>query len=264
VTRRILVFFLCVIFFASAVSCGPRPSSTVPMPAPTDTPVDADEPTQEPSPEPTLASDLPHLLENLHWLGHASFRLDGPPTIYLDPTSLGSEESPAGIILISHLHDDHYAPHILKKISTPETVIVISRLMTPRLERDGVPGEVRGLKPGERTTVGEVEIETVPAYNIDKSYHPKDAEHLGFIVTLHGERLYFAGDTDRIPEMADIDCDVALLPIGGTYTMDVEEAGQAATDIAPKVAVPMHERSADPEEFRNLCECEVVIMEMEF
>ena len=162
------------------------------------------------------------------------------------------------------MHNDHYAPHILKKNSTPETIIIISQSMMVRLERDDVPGEVRGLKPGEKTTVGEVEIETVPAYNIDKSYHPKAAEHLGFIVTFQGERLYFAGDTDRIPEMAAIDCDVALLPVGGTYTMDVNEAAQAAADIGPKVAVPMHERNADPEEFRNLCDCEVVIMETEF
>jgi L-ascorbate metabolism protein UlaG (beta-lactamase superfamily) len=263
--RRFLLLSLFLVSLAFAVgSCGPAPPSATTPPQPAVTPTEADEPAQAPSPEPTPASDLPRLLEHLHWLGHASFRLDGPPTIYFDPTSLGSEELQADIILISHLHDDHYAPQILKQISTPETVIVISQLMTARLEGDGVPGEVRGLRPGERTTIGEVEIETVPAYNVDKSYHPKEAEHLGFIVTLQGERLYFAGDTDRISEMAEVDCDVALLPIGGTYTMDVEEAAQAAADIGPKVAVPMHTRSADPEEFRNLCDCEVVIMEMPF
>jgi L-ascorbate metabolism protein UlaG (beta-lactamase superfamily) len=261
----LFLMFLCVNLFIFAVSgCGSEPTSTATLPPAAATPVETGEPTQAPSPEPTVASDLPRLLEHLHWLGHASFRLDGPPTIYFDPTSLGREESQADIILISHLHDDHYAPQILKKISTPETVIIISQSMTVRLESDDVPGEVRGLKPGEKTTIGEVEIETVPAYNIDKSYHPKKAEHLGFIVTWQGERLYFAGDTDRIPEMTGIDCDVALLPIGGTYTMDAEEAAQAAADIGPKVAVPMHTRSADPEEFRNLCDCEVVIMEVEF
>jgi L-ascorbate metabolism protein UlaG (beta-lactamase superfamily) len=81
------------------------------------------------------------------------------------------------------------------------------------------------------------------------------------VVTWAGERLYFAGDTDLIPEMAEIDCDVALLPIGGTYTMDVEEAAQAVAVIGPQVAVPMHERSADPEQFRALCDCTVVILE---
>ena len=94
-----------------------------------------------------------------------------------------------------------------------------------------------------------------------KSYHPKEAGGLGFILTWGGERLYFAGDTDHIPEMAGIQCDVALLPIGGTYTMDVEEAVQAAADIEARVFVPMHERSANPEQFRDLCNCTAAIVE---
>jgi L-ascorbate metabolism protein UlaG (beta-lactamase superfamily) len=201
----------------------------------------------------------------LHWLGHASFRLDGPPTIYIDPTSLGSEQPQADVILISHEHDDHYSPSTLKQISGPETVIVTSQRVAARLEKvDGIEGQVWALQPGERTTVGEVGIETVPAYNVNKSYHPKSAGNLGFIVTWRGERLYFAGDTDRIPEMAEVQCDVALLPIGGTYTMGVEQAAQAAADIGPRVAVPMHKRNADPEQFRSLCDCQVVVMEVEF
>ena len=139
-------------------------------------------------------------------------------------------------------------------------MIVTNADVAARLEGAGVAGEVRVLAAGERTEVGEVTIEAVPAYNVSKTYHPKSAGGLGFIVTWGEERLYFAGDTDRIPEMAEIECDVALLPIGGTYTMDVEEAVQAAADISPRVAVPMHERSADPEQFRSLCECAVVIL----
>jgi L-ascorbate metabolism protein UlaG (beta-lactamase superfamily) len=117
--------------------------------------------------------------------------------------------------------------------------------------------------------VGEVEIEAVPAYNVNKSYHPKQAGHVGFIVTVGGERIYFAGDTDRIPEMASVRCDVALLPVGGTYTMDAEDAAQAAADIRPKVAVPMHWGAgvigtrADAERFRSLYGGRVVILEAE-
>jgi len=204
------------------------------------------------------------LLGHLHWLGHASFRFDGPPTIYLDPTSVGSDKPAADIILISHEHSDHYAPAALKQISRPETVIVTNPRVAALLEKEkGIEGQVRALQPGERVTVGEVEIEAVPAYNVGKSHHPQAAGGLGFIVTWGGERLYFAGDTSRIPEMSDIDCDVALLPIDGTYTMDAAEAAQAAADIKPKVAVPMHMRSADPEQFRSLCGCRVVIMEVE-
>jgi L-ascorbate metabolism protein UlaG (beta-lactamase superfamily) len=173
-----------------------------------------------------------------------------------------ADAPPADAILISHGHNDHYAPTALKQLSTPDTVILTNERVAAQLEKvEGVEGDVQVMQPGERTTVGEVEIEAVPAYNIDKSYHPKEAGGLGFIVTWGGERLYFAGDTDRIPEMADIQCDVALLPIGGTYTMDAEEAAQAARDIDAKVFVPMHARSADPEQFRNLCNCTTVIVE---
>ena len=247
-------------------SAAEEPTSAPPATSvPTDTPVATVEPTEEPITEATPVADLPALLGSLHWLGHASFRLDGPPTIYFDPTSARSDSPQADVILISHGHSDHYSFATLKRISGPETVIVTTPGIAGGLEStDLVYGEVRALQPGEQTMVGDVVIEAVPAYNISKSYHPRSAGYLGFVVTFEGERLYFAGDTDHIPEMADIRCDVALLPIGGTYTMDVEEAAQAAADINPQVVVPMHMRSADPEEFRRLCDCEVVLMEMEF
>ncbi|HUX77881.1 MAG TPA: MBL fold metallo-hydrolase [Anaerolineae bacterium] len=204
------------------------------------------------------------LLERLHWLGHASFRLDGPPTIYFDPWRLKGQPPQADVILISHEHHDHCSPQDVKRITGPGTVIVASHGAAK-----GLRGDVRTLRAGERTTVGEVEIEAIPAYNVNKSYHPKQAGHVGFIVTVGGERIYFAGDTDRIPEMTSVRCDVALLPVGGTYTMDAEEAAQAATDIGPKVAVPMHWGAgvigthADAERFRSLYGGRVVILEAE-
>lgn len=209
------------------------------------------------------------LLERLHWLGHASFRLDGPPTIYFDPWKLEGEHLQADIVLVSHEHSDHCSPEDVERISGPNTVVVASPGAAEKLR-----GNVRVLRPGERTTVGEVEIEAVPAYNVNKfrspgvPFHPREAEHVGYVVTVEGERLYFAGDTDHIPEMADIACDVALLPVGGTYTMTAEEAAQAAADIGPKVAVPMHWGSgvvgarADAERFRSLHDGEVAIPEV--
>jgi L-ascorbate metabolism protein UlaG (beta-lactamase superfamily) len=204
------------------------------------------------------------LLGRLHWLGHASFRLDGPPTIYLDPWRLKGRLPQADLILISHDHHDHCSPDDVKRISGPGTVIVANATAAKKLR-----GDVRALRPGERTTVGEVEIEAVPAYNVVKSYHPRQAGHVGFIVTVGGERLYFAGDTDRIPEMVDITCDVALLPVGGNYTMDAAEAAAAAADIEPRVAVPMHWGAGvagtrdDAERFRSLYDGQVAILEAE-
>jgi L-ascorbate metabolism protein UlaG (beta-lactamase superfamily) len=220
-------------------------------------------PPQQPTPTPaeTSAADLPKILDHLHSLGHASFWLDGQPAIYFDPTSAPGDAPRAGLILISHDHSDHYAPAALKQLSTADTVILTNENVASKLEGvSGVEGTVQTIQPGEQTTIGEVTIEAVPAYNVNKSYHPREAGGLGFIVTWQGERLYFAGDTDHIPEMSDIECDVALLPIGGTYTMDVEEAVQAAADIDARVFVPMHERSADPEQFRDLCNCTAVIV----
>jgi len=215
------------------------------------------------------------LLERLHWLGHASFLLDGPPVLYFDPWKLKESAlsrsqgqlPQADIILISHEHHDHCSPADVKRISGSGTVIIASAGSAKKLS-----GDVRTLHPGEATTIGQVKIDAVPAYNIDKfrspghPFHPKEAEHVGYVVTVEGVRLYFAGDTDHIPEMAEIACDVALLPVGGTYTMDAREAAQAAADIAPDVAVPMHWGAgvvgsrADAERFRDLYDGQVVIL----
>ena len=210
------------------------------------------------------------LFERLHWLGHASFRLDGPPTIYFYPWKLKGRHPQADVILVSHEHSDHCSLEDVKRISGPGTVIIANSGAAKKLR-----GDVRTLRPGERTTVGEVEIEAVPAYNVNKfrspgvPFHPKEAEHVGYVVTVQGERLYFAGDTDHIPEMSNLQCDVALLPIGGKYTMDAEEAAQAAKNIGPRVVVPMHWGSgvvgtlADVERFRSLYDGDIVVLEAE-
>ena len=102
------------------------------------------------------------------------------------------------------------------------------------------------MRPGDELAVGEVVVRAVPAYNVNKfrspgnPFHPQPALHNGYVVTVDGVRVYFAGDTDHIPEMAGIECDVALLPVSGTYVMTAEEAAEAAKVIQPQVAVPMH------------------------
>jgi L-ascorbate metabolism protein UlaG (beta-lactamase superfamily) len=128
---------------------------------------------------------------------------------------------------------------------------------------------VRVLGAGKDLVVYGVRIHAVPAYNLNKKFHPREAGHIGFVLELEGERLYFAGDTDAIPEMETITCDVALLPVSGTYVMTAEEAPRAAGMIRPKVAVPMHYGAGvvgtaeDADRFRRLSSVPVVVLEVE-
>ena len=165
----------------------------------------------------------------------------------------------ADLILVTHDHFDHCSPEDVKKISKPGTVVIADPASAKKL-----PG-ARILRPGEKTTVGEVIVEAVAAYNVNKfrspgqPFHPKSAGYNGYIITIGGERLYHAGDTDHIPEMAGYRCDVALLPVSGTYVMTADEAAAAAADIKPRVAVPMHYGdivggAADVQRFQKLCE----------
>ncbi|MCK5512333.1 MAG: MBL fold metallo-hydrolase, partial [Thermodesulfovibrionia bacterium] len=101
-------------------------------------------------------------------------------------------------------------------------------------------GRVKTVKPGDKITVQGIEIEAVPAYNIDKQFHTKDQDWVGYIFTVRGKRIYIAGDTDYIPEMKALDVDIALLPVSGTYVMTADEAIKAALDIKPNIAIPMH------------------------
>jgi L-ascorbate metabolism protein UlaG (beta-lactamase superfamily) len=143
-------------------------------------------------------------------------------------------------VLVSHEHHDHCSPDDVKKVSGPETVVLASASAVAEL-----PG-ARAIKPGESVSVAGVDVEAVRAYNVDKfrspgvPFHPREADQVGYVVTVEGVRVYFAGDTDHIPEMAEIECDLALLPVSGKYVMTVEEAAEAARTINPQIVVPMH------------------------
>lgn len=200
------------------------------------------------------------MLEKLHWLGHDSFRIDGPPTIYLDPWQLKGRPPQADLVLVSHDHYDHCSPEDVNRVRGPKTVVIANPSAAAKLGRD-----TRVIRAGEKQTIGDVTVEAVPAYNIGKRFHPKEAGGVGYIVTLGDTRLYFAGDTDLIPEMDQIRCDIALLPVSGVYVMTAEEAARAAGRIKPKVAIPMHYGAgvagseADARRFRELCPPEIEI-----
>ena len=177
------------------------------------------------------------LIDKIIWLGHASFKIKGDSkTIYIDPWKIASPSADADIILVGHSHYDHLSIPDVEKISKPTTVLVAPEDCANQLQ-----GEVNIVKPGDVLNFEDVIVEAVPAYNPDKAFHPRANNWVGFIVTVDGERLYYASDTDIIPEMAEVrDIQVSLLPVGGTYTMGPKEAAQAAETIKPEIAVPYH------------------------
>jgi L-ascorbate metabolism protein UlaG (beta-lactamase superfamily) len=206
---------------------------------------------------------MSELTKQIHWLGHAAVKITGEKTIYVDPFEISGGE-PADLILITHDHYDHLSPKDVAKIRTETTVVVV-----PSGCRGKLSGKVELISSGEKKVFAEIAVEAVPAYNIGKDFHPRPKGGLGYVVTVNGIRIYQAGDTDRIPEMKSLrNIDVAILPVGGTYTMNPREAAEAAADIRPKVAIPIHYgkivgSTKDAETFQKHCTIPVEILRKE-
>jgi L-ascorbate metabolism protein UlaG (beta-lactamase superfamily) len=191
------------------------------------------------------------------WLGHASFELKSAgEVVYFDPYE-GEYVDKADLILVSHSHYDHCDTAKIGKIRKADTLVVAPADCAAML---GV--KVKSLKPGEQHSFRDMTIEAVEAYNCKRfrspgnPYHPKGLG-VGYLVKVDGKTVYHAGDTDFIPEMRSLrDIDLALLPTGGTYTMDSIEAAEAALAINPKYVIPMHRWDTNPEEFKKKVEAE--------
>jgi L-ascorbate metabolism protein UlaG (beta-lactamase superfamily) len=181
------------------------------------------------------------MLERIHWLGHATFRINGGPdesgpVIYIDPWQLPAGSPPADIILVSHDHHDHCCPDAIESIRTPDTLIVANQRAA-----DVIGPGVQIIRPYQGAVCfGDISIRAIPAYTVNKVYHAQGYGGLGFVIDMMRHDIYYAGDTDLIPEMDRIRCDIALLPVGGAFTMNAEEAAEAAKRIQPTYAIPMH------------------------
>ncbi len=197
----------------------------------------------------------------IQWLGHASFKISYEDVvIYIDPWKIEDSLSDATLVLVSHSHSDHYSPKDIIKVSGPDAKLLASADVVAK-EKAG-----EAMMPGLIVELEGVRIKGVASYNPDKQYHPKKNNWVGFVIEIGAKRIYYAGDTDLTEEMKTLkDIDVALLPVGGTYTMSAEEAAEATRIFKPKFAIPYHwgdivGSRSDAEQFAELAECEVKIL----
>ncbi|MDO5119972.1 MAG: MBL fold metallo-hydrolase [Coriobacteriales bacterium] len=175
---------------------------------------------------------------------HSSIRLEAKQgtVIYVDPYGFETEPHDADLILVTHTHFDHFSPEDIARVRKPRTAFVLPATAMGAFTSAGFTSEDAAfLAPHEHATpLPGVEVEAVPAYNVNKRFHPKDNAWLGYVVGVDGMRVYIAGDTDDLPENREINCDVALIPAGGTYTMNAREAAVFVNALKPSVAIPEH------------------------
>ena len=181
------------------------------------------------------------MLEGIEVLCHSSIRINKEKTIYFDPFKIDKNYNDADIIFITHDHYDHYSEDDIDKVIKQDTIIVAPEELLTKLLRKGYKKDfIITIEPEETDMVDGIRFETIPAYNENKQFHPKDNGWVGYIIELNGIRYYIAGDTDVTEENKKVKCDVAFVPVGGTYTMDFKEAASLINEIKPKIAVPIH------------------------
>ena len=181
------------------------------------------------------------MLENIEVLYHNSIKINKGLTIYFDPFKINKEYMDADIIFVTHSHYDHYSEEDIKKIKKEDTQIVAPTDLLDNLLTIGFTKEnIILVNPNEKYNVKDITFKTIPAYNTNKNFHPKSNNWVGYLVTIEGITYYIAGDTDITEENKEVKCDVAFVPIGGTYTMDYKEAAELINIIKPKIAVPTH------------------------
>lgn len=195
---------------------------------------------------------------SVKWLGHSCFMIKaGDKIIYTDPAiqsppRMEDFKDKADIILVSHSHSDHLNTTAISKVRKDDTVIIAPADCVAK-----IGGTVKSLKPGEKASVGSITVEAVEAYNIKSErtrFHPKGFG-VAYVLTIGDKTIYHAGDSDFIPEMKDVkNIYVAMVPTGGTYTMDNSEAAEATLAINPKIVMSMHRWNTDPNEFKKAVE----------
>ena len=181
------------------------------------------------------------MLGNIEVLCHSSIKIEKEKIIYFDPFKIEKNFNDADIIFITHDHYDHYSEIDISKVKKGDTVIVVPESLSERILKYGFKeNNIKIVKPNEKYIVDGIKFETIPAYNINKAFHPKENGWVGYIIEIQNVRYYIAGDTDITEDNKKVKCDVAFVPVGGTYTMTFEEAAKLVNEIKPITAVPIH------------------------
>ena len=182
------------------------------------------------------------MLENITCLGHSSIKIKlNDRIIYIDPYNLKESYMDADIIFITHSHYDHFSKEDINKIKKDNTKLIITKdLLEETLDIDITTNNILVVEPNKNYQIENICFSTIPAYNTNKPFHPKENGWIGYIIEINDIKYYIAGDTDITEENRRVKCDVAFLPIGGTYTMNKEEAANLANIINPKIVIPIH------------------------
>lgn len=181
------------------------------------------------------------MLENVEVLYHSSIKIKDNKIIYIDPFKITENYNDADLIFITHDHYDHYSEEDIDKVINNDSIIIAPEELLTKLLRKGIKqSNIITVEPGEYDMVQGIKFETVNAYNTNKPFHPKENGWVGYIIEFKGIRYYIAGDTDITEENKQVKCDVAFVPVGGTYTMNYSEAAELINIIKPKIAVPIH------------------------
>jgi len=202
----------------------------------------------------------------VEWLGHSGIRLVGKHVIYIDPFRLKGGQTKADLILVTHSHHDHLSLADIQQLMGPQTWIVGPVDTPSKLGKLGGDVKFHMLRPGETLKHNTISIMGFPAYNLNKPFHPKGNEWLGYLIEMDGVRMFHAGDTDVIPELNGLKgIDILMLPVGGTYTMNADEAAGLANALMPQIAVPIHYgtlvgTTSDAERFKAQAKCRVEIL----
>jgi L-ascorbate metabolism protein UlaG (beta-lactamase superfamily) len=208
------------------------------------------------------------MIDNIEVFTQSSIRIkDKTRTIYVDPFQMKSDPHDADYVFITYSHSDHFSIEDIRKVIKSSTVLVVpARMEDDARELSAEVKSIIPLKPGIYKELSGLEVETIPAYNTVKPFHPKRAEWLGYILRIDGKRVYIAGDTGATKEAKQVRCDIALVPVGGTYTMDVKRAAELVNIIRPEYAIPTHYGSivgkkTDGQTFASLVDSTIKVVE---